>query len=108
MRVYSWRHVIGLWTIVAACILGGIAPLKAQDWFRQRTYDGQAAPVTIDLAKRAIDEITKASTITPVTTPRVFPATIPAPIPIPDANATGVSSTVAVPAITKIVFTASR
>jgi subtilisin-like proprotein convertase family protein len=104
MRVYSWRHVIGLWTIVAACVLGGIAPLKAQDWFRQRTYDGQAAPVTIDLAKRTIDDITKAVTVTRPPTPRVFSATgLPLAIPDGPNNPNGVSSTIAVPAISPYV-----
>jgi subtilisin-like proprotein convertase family protein len=81
-------------------MLVAISPLSAQDWFRQRTYNDQAAPVTMDVASRTRDLIEKAATVSPLPpTPQVFAAT-GLPLAIPDApNTTGVSSTVAVPAI---------
>ena len=81
MRFYSWRRGV-LWAVVAAGIVVAYSPLSAQDWFRQRTHDGKAAPVTIDMARKTIDGIQREVTITPAPpTPRVFPATIPTPIP---------------------------
>jgi len=92
----SLLMTLRLWLCILAVAYA--APASAQDWFRQRTFEGLTAPVGRPGPALPPDRVRPLATIDQQNTTQRFAAT-GLPLAIPDNNTQGISSTLAVPAV---------